>query len=440
MKFCTSCGRPRSGPGKFCAGCGAPFPDDVGSEAPTARTTPSAPAPPAAITELDDTMISRRPPDGTDGPERVVTAGRQAPSGGPATEEDPFGDLFAPPRTGRPPRGSSLPASPLGQGCGHELRPGAQFCTVCGSQAADDGRRTALVAEEQVPAPGPEVTAIRPVPTRPEPVTLTSPATITDRPSERSSDGGVGPGPQWGWPDPSPAPDGAMPPPGGAMPRQGRQHRSRWLLVVGVVALLAAGGAAAVFIVQPFQHSHAATGTPRTSPPAPRQQSSASANPTPSSTPTPSSQSAQQRAAASLAALLAQSVTDRSSIVNAVNSISQCGPALSQDPQILESAAASHQRLLSQLASLPGRSALSGQMFQALTGAWLASATADRDFAQWAQDELSRGCTQNDQADPNFQAAAAPDAQATADKKAFVNLWNPIAAQYGLTSYAWNQL
>jgi hypothetical protein len=147
-----------------------------------------------------------------------------------------------------------------------------------------------------------------------------------------------------------------------------------------------------------------------------------------------------QQAAAGLAGLLAQSVTDRSSTVNAVNSVSECGPTLSQDPQILEGAVAARQRLLSQLASLPGRSALSGQMLQALTGAWLASATADRDFAQWAQDELSRGCTQNDQADSNFQAAAAPDAQATTDKKAFANLWNPIAAQYGLTSYTWNQL
>ena len=195
-----------------------------------------------------------------------------------------------------------------------------------------------------------------------------------------------------------------------------------------------------MFIVQPFHHSQAAASTPRTSRPAQRQSLSASATATPSSaTVTPPSQSAQQ-AAASLAGLLAQSVTDRSSTVNAVNSVSQCGPTLSQDPQILESAAAARQRLLSQLASLPGRSALSGQMLQALTGAWLASATADRDFAQWAQDELSQGCTQNDQADPNFQAAAAPDAQATTDKKAFVNLWNPIAAQYGLTSYTWNQL
>lgn len=202
-----------------------------------------------------------------------------------------------------------------------------------------------------------------------------------------------------------------------------------------------------MFIVQPFGHSQAIANAPRTSPPAPGQQLSASATVAPSSAAvapssaaaTPSSPSAQQ-AAASLAGLLTQSVTDRSSTVNAVNNVGACGPSLSQDPQVLESAAAARQRLLSQLASLSGRSALSGQMLQALTGAWLASVTADRDFAQWAQDELSKGCTQNDQADPNFQAAATPDARATTDKKAFVNLWDPIAAQYGLTTYLWNQL
>ena len=74
----------------------------------------------------------------------------------------------------------SVNTSP-GPGCGHELRPGTQTCTVCGTPAADDGRRTAGAAEEQVPAPSwhQEVTTIR------EPVTPTSRATITDRPSER---------------------------------------------------------------------------------------------------------------------------------------------------------------------------------------------------------------------------------------------------------------
>ena len=126
--------------------------------------------------------------------------------------------------------------------------------------------------------------------------------------------------------------------------------------------------------------------------------------------------------------------------MNAASSVSQCGPALSQAPQAFESAAGARQGLLSQLASLPGRSALPRQMLQALTRAWLASVTADRDFARWAQDELTQGCTQNDQADPNFQAAAGPDNRATTGKKAFVSLWNPMAAQYGLPSYRWNQL
>ena len=79
-------------------------------------------------------------------------------------------------------------------------------------------------------------------------------------------------------------------------------------------------------------------------------------------------------------------------------------------------------------------------MIQALTSAWQASAQADQDFAQWAQDEATQGCTPNDQSDRNYQAAAGPDNQATADKRAFVNLWNPIATRYGLATYQWDQL
>jgi hypothetical protein len=231
------------------------------------------------------------------------------------------------------------------------------------------------------------------------------------------------------------APAQMMPPRGGATPRQGRWHRSRWPWVTGAVVLLAAGGAAAaVLIGRPAGDGRAVAGTSRTAVPVAEQ-------PVPAS-PTPAlpSPSAQQRAADNLAGLLAQSVTDRSSIVNAASSVSQCGPALSQDPQVFETAATARQRLLSQLASLPGRPALSGQMVQALTGAWQASAAADLDFARWAGDELSQGCTPGDQADPAFRAAVGPDARATTAKKAFVSLWNPVAAQYGLPSYRWNQL
>ncbi len=148
----------------------------------------------------------------------------------------------------------------------------------------------------------------------------------------------------------------------------------------------------------------------------------------------------QQQAAKALAALLAQSVTDRSAITGSVSDVNQCGPTLSQDAQTFDTAATSRQNLLSQLAGLPGRTALPASMLQDLTRAWQASASADQDLSQWAQDESSGACTPNDHADPHFQAAVGPDHQATSAKQAFVSQWNPIAAQYGLANYQWDQL
>jgi hypothetical protein len=54
--------------------------------------------------------------------------------------------------------------------------------------------------------------------------------------------------------------------------------------------------------------------------------------------------------------------------------------------------------------------------------------------------EASHGCRRNDQADPNLQAANGPDQQATEGKTAFVSMWNPIAAKYGLAPYQTSQL
>lgn len=197
----------------------------------------------------------------------------------------------------------------------------------------------------------------------------------------------------------------------------------------------------AYLVLKPF-HAHQAAAI-TTTPPAVTQTQTQGQQPSPS-TPGPASSSpavpAQQQAADSLAGLLKQSVTDRNSIVQAVNDVNQCGPNLNQDPQIFQSAAASRQNLLSQLANLPQRSALPADMLAALTTAWQNSIKADQDFAQWAQDEISHGCTQNDQSDPGAQAAVGPDNQATASKQAFVSQWNPIATQYGLPTYQWNQL
>ena len=141
-----------------------------------------------------------------------------------------------------------------------------------------------------------------------------------------------------------------------------------------------------------------------------------------------------------MAGLLTQSVKDRNAIVQAVSDVQQCGPNLNQDSQTFQTAATSRQNLLTQLADLSGRSALPSNMLAALTGAWQNSIKADQDFAQWSQDEVTRGCTQNDQSDPAAQAAVGPDDQATTDKQNFVSTWNPMATEYGLPAFQWNQL
>jgi len=147
-----------------------------------------------------------------------------------------------------------------------------------------------------------------------------------------------------------------------------------------------------------------------------------------------------RQAAQALAALLAQSGTDRAAITQAFNAVADCSPDLSQDETIFSTAASSRQALLGQLAALPDRSALPAAMLHDLTAAWQASGQADQDFANWTHDEISHGCSTNDQSDASYQAATVPDDHATTDKKAFAALWTALADQYGLPLYQYNQI
>jgi hypothetical protein len=147
-----------------------------------------------------------------------------------------------------------------------------------------------------------------------------------------------------------------------------------------------------------------------------------------------------RQAAQALAALLAQSGTDRAAVTQAVSAVADCSPGLSQDETIFSNAASSHQALLGKLAALPDRSALPASMLQDLTTAWQASGEADQDFAKWTQDEISHGCSTNYQSDASYQATTVPDDQATKYKKAFAALWTAIANQYGLPLYQYNQI
>jgi hypothetical protein len=247
------------------------------------------------------------------------------------------------------------------------------------------------------------------------------------------------PGPYQAPPDPYQASPGSYQvPPGPTVPAPTptRPPGSRKPLIYGLVAGLAAAVVAAAVLVV----THKPTPTP---PPSPGHSTTAPPSVQPTTNP-PTTQSptvsAEEQAADNLSSLLTQSVTDRSSIVAAVDDAQSCGSNLNQDPQILQNAATSRQNLLSQLANLSGVSNLPQNLVSDLRGAWQSSMEADSAYAKYAQDQISNGCVKNDTADPNYQAAIGPDGQATNYKQAFVALWNPIAMQYGLPTYQWSEL
>jgi hypothetical protein len=320
--------------------------------------------------------------------------------------------------------------------CGSKLRSGTRFCTGCGN---DSGAAAAPVTTPPVTTPPVPIPSASPSAAAAPPASRAIVAPRADDPSAAAGRSGTGytgtgsTGPEYD--QPARTPDG----------RRGG-HRTRSLAIAGSVLAVAAAAVLIVVLAHPFGHpaAHHTGALPRAHTAASKAQST---SPTPSSSPavssSPASQSpaapTEQQAAAGVASLLAQSASNRAAIDAAYNDVLQCGPNLAADAQAFQNAETAHQQFLSDLTQLPGRSLLPQAMLSDLVTAWQASASADGDFAQWAEDQVSDGCTADDQSDPNFAAADTPDLQATASKTAFVRRWNPLARAYGLPTYQQNQ-
>jgi hypothetical protein len=147
-----------------------------------------------------------------------------------------------------------------------------------------------------------------------------------------------------------------------------------------------------------------------------------------------------RQAAADLAGLLSQSTSDRSALAQAFSDVVSCGPLLSADQATFQQVASVRRSLITELTSLGLGRYLPAALLSDLTGAWQTSQQADLDYAQWASNERSKGCTPGDTTDPSFAEAAKPDYQTDADKVAFLALWNPIAKKYSLPTYDENQI
>ena len=261
-------------------------------------------------------------------------------------------------------------------------------------------------------------------------------------------------------PAPGGGPAGRPAPPGPPLGPPGRpgggNRRSRAPLYWSVLAAAAAVAVVAIVVLlHPFSHhetvNDAANSVKTTSPTASAAASSPAASGSASSSPaaSPSASASasvsstavtEKQAASTVAGMLASSVTDRTAINNAYDDVDGCGPNLDSDAAVFTRAVSSRRALLASLATMPGRAALPPTLLSDLTNAWQASMTADQGLGTWAHDEVTQGCVKGDTKDPGYQTTITPDNEATEYKTDFTAAWNPIAAQYGLTTYQQGQL
>ncbi|WP_189332507.1 hypothetical protein [Actinoplanes ianthinogenes] len=88
------------------------------------------------------------------------------------------------------------------------------------------------------------------------------------------------------------------------------------------------------------------------------------------------------------------------------------------------------------VSGLPSGAELTATLLRALDH----SQRADRAFAKWASALAGGTCEKGDTVTGDFTAADRESTAATAEKKKFVALWNPIATTYGLSAFEYSDV
>lgn len=269
----------------------------------------------------------------------------------------------------------------------------------------------AVAAAEAVPAPA------RPVPARPrdpEPQTMRLAAPAPAHP------GPGWPGPQDGPPPAGPGPEGGAAANGltGHYPEQPRRMSGGMRLVLAAAAAVVVAAAVAVGVA--LTNGSAPAAKPQASSPA------ASSAP-----PSPSAATVAARQAAAVNQLLGTSGATRKSLQGAVSDAGHCTnlpSAVSRIQNVVNQRDTEYHRALKlTTAALPHGTAVKSN----LTAALRSSLNADRAYLTWAQQQMTNGCIPTSQSSA-YSAATTAGAEADAAKQDFVQVWNPVAARYGV--------
>ena len=314
----------------------------------------------------------------------------------------------------------------------------AERYATCTEFARELGRALGLVAPEPaaaspVPAPLPPV----PVPMAMPPAVPAAqrgavPPAAADQARTAFTPGPVNSGQTpggTGWPA-QPPPSAPYGPggPGGQQPPPARRSRSMVIAVIAaVVVLLAAGAVAGVYLYQQRQ-----TGTPAPTPaasvtvPATQPPPATSAPPTsPVTTPAPNPSASAQ--ATAISNLLQTGHGSSVRLSDAAAAIRAC-TEVTQNVQVIQQVRDQRQAEYSQAQTLATSALANGARLKAsLLQALRDSLSADNAYLTWAQQQEA-----NCQPGSQSGATATADSQAASSKTTFVQMWNPVATQYGL--------
>ena len=213
--------------------------------------------------------------------------------------------------------------------------------------------------------------------------------------------------------------------PGAPYPRQPRRRPSVITLALAVAAV-AIAAAVAIGVALPDRST---PGTPAVSSPAvssPVLSPAATSAPSSSSAPTLAS-----RQAAAVNNLLSSSAATLRALQGAVSEVFNCTNLSSAVPQIQnvvnQRSTEYNQASALSTSALADGAAVKSDLIAALRN----SLDADKDFLTWAQQQLNPGCTPTAQSSA-YNAAYNASQQAGASKKAFIQVWDLVAAQYGI--------
>jgi serine/threonine protein kinase len=233
------------------------------------------------------------------------------------------------------------------------------------------------------------------------------------------------PGVPQSWPEQPAAGPGLLspePPSGAAGPGLQRSSRRPGLIMLILAATAAAAAAVAIGVAAT---NRSAPDTPAASRPA----ATSAAAPTPS--PAPSASALASGQAAAVDSLLESSAATRKTLHRAVVDVLDCmnlsGAASHIQDTVSQRVAQYNQASALPASALPDGAAVKSDLIAALR----ASLDADENYLTWARQQLNLGCTPPAQSSA-YSAAYSADRLADAAKEAFVQVWNPVAAKYGI--------